>query len=123
MQGLEGKCLDVNPGVFLFDNGTTRQLCCDIPFVYYLQEGPDHIGGVKDASTSRQCCNTSGRMLGTRVIRELYTFTSSPQIQPGSPNSHDGSQINALYPFSLYQYRANKEYEPACTLAQYVGEL
>jgi len=88
---------------------------------YELPNGPDFTNGVKDAAhalTMAQYIGKELRALCGKGITHIHLFAAIPAALAVLL----GHQFNALCPVSLYQYVANREYEPACTLAQHVGE-
>ncbi len=83
---------------------------------YELPGGPDHISGVKDAAQALAMVQYIGkemRLLCGQGVTHIHLFAAIPAALAVML----GHQFNALCPVSLYQYVANREYQPACTLA------
>ncbi len=89
---------------------------------YELPGGIDNHDGVKNATHALTMARYIGRelrLLNGRGVTHIHLFAAVPAALAVMI----GHQFNALCPITLYQYVANREYEPACTLAQYIGEL
>lgn len=84
---------------------------------YELPDGPDFVNGVKNAThalTMAQYIGRELRALCGKGVTQIHLFAAIPAALAVLL----GHQFNSLCPISLYQYVANREYEPACTLEQ-----
>ncbi|MEO6892602.1 MAG: SAVED domain-containing protein, partial [Ktedonobacteraceae bacterium] len=82
---------------------------------YELPGGPDYINGVKDAVHALAMAQYIGkelRLLCGQGVMHIHLFAAIPAALAVLL----GHQFNALCPISLYQFVANTEYVPACTL-------